>query len=169
LIDPESRVVDRPARDSGPATREPAPCFDPALAHAPTRVVPAERVIDLLEVTHASERIAEFREAMRRGERFPPVATVVVAGRFFLADGHKRFTACRPIGGPDIVVQVWTLRHWLRDQWRQLRGKTAQQLRLATRSIADPAARREARRLVLDTVGHWRRIASSLYRRLRRP
>ena len=129
----------------------PETCFDTSLARSPTRALPVSAVIDLLHVTHAPERIAEFREAMQRGESFPPVSVVRLAGRFFLADGHKRFSAYRSLPVRDIRVEVWSTRRWLHDQWRQLACKTAQQVRLAARMGFDPAARRQAARLAGDT------------------
>jgi hypothetical protein len=137
-------------------------CFDPAQAEYPTRVLPLESVVDLLSVSHAAERIAEYRTAMQRGDRFPPIAVVRVGRRFLVADGHKRLGAWRALTRDPIVVQVWTLRRLLRDQWQQFTRKTRQQVRLARRSCSDPRARREARRLALDTLGHWQRVVRSL-------
>ncbi len=144
-------------------------CFDPALATAPTRVLPVGAVVDLLQVTHAPDRVGEYRHAMQRGERFPPIAVVPVAGRFVVADGHKRLTAYKGLPVTDIVVEVWTIRRLLRDQWRQFRAKTAQQWRVLSRSAVDPDARREAVRLFRDTVRHWKRIGVSLASRLTGP
>jgi len=141
-------------------------CFDPARAEFPTRVLPLECVVDPLSVSHAPERIAEYRAAMQRGDRFPPIAVVRVGRRFLVADGHKRLSACRELIRGPIVVEVWTVRRWLRDQWQQFTRKTRQQARLARRSTSDPRARQEARRLALDTIGHWRRMARSLRSRL---
>jgi hypothetical protein len=151
-------MVRQPMRDDD----QRASCFDPARAEFPTRVLPLECVVDLLVVSHAPERIAEYRTAMQRGDRFPPIAVVRVGRRFLVADGHKRLSAWRGLTGEPIVVQVWTLRRWLRDQWQQFTHKTGQHVRLARRSWRDPHARREARRLVLDTLGHWRRVVRSL-------
>ena len=143
-------------------------CFDPALAQFPVRYLPLAEVIDLLHVTHAPDTIASYGAAMSRGQRFPPVAVVRVGGRFFVADGHKRLSAYKELvraGGDarsDVLVQVWTWRRWLNDQGRQLRRKTRQQAALLSRSLTDPAAREEGRRLVADTVGHWRRAARSV-------
>ncbi|MEA2627399.1 MAG: hypothetical protein QOD06_3444 [Candidatus Binatota bacterium] len=147
--------------------------FDAALAEFPARRVPVAVLVDPLEVTHAPERIAAFGDAMRRGDRFPPIAVVRLGGRLFVADGHKRFAAFRAVVGSDIVgeseilVQVWPLRRWLRDQWRQLTHKTRQQIRVAARVAAGTEGRDQARRLAMDTVGHWRRIAVSLARLVR--
>jgi hypothetical protein len=146
----------------------PHACFDAALATYPTLVLPVGAIVDLLQVTHASERIAAYRDAMRRGDRFPPVSVVRIAGRFVLADGHKRFSAYRTLREPAIVVEVWPLRRLLLDQWRQFVHKSRQQWRVVSRSPVDPAARAQAVRLFWDTVGHWKRAGLSLLRR-RRP
>jgi hypothetical protein len=135
--------------------------FDAALAELPTAVVSRAEVIDLLPVTHAPERIAEYREAMRSGQRFPPIAVVRLGRRLLLADGHKRLAACAQLGSPTVVVELWTLRRWLRDQGAQMGRKTRQQLTLALRLTFDPAARAPARRLLWDTLGHWRRVVLS--------
>jgi ATP-binding cassette, subfamily B, bacterial MsbA len=136
-------------------------CFDAARAQFPTRVVGLAQVVDLLPVTHAPERIAEYQAAMLRGERFPPIAVVRVGRRFLVADGHKRLSAYRQIADEPIAVEVWSVARWLRDQREQLVRKTRQQASLLRRSHRDPHARQEARRLALDTLGHWRRIALS--------
>lgn len=136
--------------------------FDPARATFPTRVLPLERVIDPIHVTHAADRVAAFRAAMLRGERFPPVSVVRLGSRYFVADGHKRFSAYGALGAREILVEEWTVRRWLRDQAAQLVRKTRQQGRLVTRSLHDPAARADARRLAVDTARHWQRIARSL-------
>lgn len=137
-------------------------CFDPALAQSTTRILPIDAVVDLLHVTHAPERIVEYRHAMQHGVRFPPIAVVRCAGRFLIADGHKRFSAYRALPVTEIVVEVWTMRRWLADQWRQFLGKTRQQGRLLSRSVVDPTARAQAARLFWDTVGHWRRVTRSM-------
>ena len=143
--------------------------FDPSLATAATRTLPIDAVVDLLHVTHAPERIATYREAMRRGERFPPIAVVCIAGRFLIADGHKRFSAYRSLPVSEIVVEVWTLRRWLRDQGRQFLHKTRQQWHVLSRGVVDRHARPQVARLFWDTVGHWKRLGRSLTRRATRP
>jgi hypothetical protein len=136
--------------------------FDPALAEFPTRVVPVDRVLDLLGVSHAPERIAAYRRAMEGGEVFPPISVIRLGRRFVIADGHKRFSACRQLRVHEVVVEVWTVRRCLRDQWRQLARKTRQQIGLLRASTRDRYARRALRRLALDTIGHWRRVFRSL-------
>lgn len=140
----------------------PYQCFDPGQARFPTRAVPQQRVIDLLPITHAPERIAVYREAMERGDRFPPVSVLRVGTRYFIADGHKRFSAYRALTTGEVVVELWTVRRWLSDQARQLAQKTRQHLRLLVASCSDPKARAALTRLVGDTIGHWRRIGRSL-------
>ncbi len=137
-------------------------CFDPALAAFPTRRVPIDAVVDLLHVSHAPERIAAYRRAMECGERFPPISVVPLAGHLFVADGHKRFSAYRSLGVADIVVEVWTLRRWFRDQCGQFLRKSRQQRTLLWHSLHDRGARAQAARVFWDTIGHWRRIALSL-------
>jgi len=141
-------------------------CFNPALAAFPTRRVRIDQVVDLLPVSHAPERIAAYRSAMERGELFPPISVVRVAGRLLIADGHKRFSAYRSLPVTEIVVEVWTMRRWLHDQGGQFVRKTRQQCSLLWRSAHDPGARAQATRLFWDTIGHWRRMALSVVRRL---
>lgn len=148
--------------DSSPSIGD---CFNPALAVFPTRRVSIERVVDLLPVSHAPERIVAYRDAMERGEQFPPISVVRIAGRLLIADGHKRFSAYRSLPVTEIVVEVWTVRRWCRDQWGQFVRKTGQQVSLVWRSAADPRARTQASRLFWDTLGHWRRMALSVVRR----
>ena len=149
----------------------PDACFDAARAEHPTRVLRVAQVVDLLPVSHAPERIEQYRAAMRRGERFPPIAVVRCGQRFLIADGHKRFSAYVHLRRDDIVVEVWPLRRWLRDQGQQLARKTRQQLGLLCCSWRDPHARREAARLWWDTVGHWRRLwrSAQVWRRRAQP
>ncbi|HUI26407.1 MAG TPA: hypothetical protein VL403_10025 [Candidatus Kryptonia bacterium] len=143
--------------------------FDSRLATAPIMTVPIDAVVDLLRVTHAPGRVQQYRDAMQQGERFPPIAVVSVGGRFFIADGHKRFCAYRSLPVDRIVVEVWTIRRLLRDLWRQFRKQTHRQWTLARRSLSDSGARAEARRLLADTARHWKRIFRSLAsRRVRR-
>ena len=144
-------------------------CFDRALAVAHTRALPIDCIVDLLPVSHVPERVEEYRRAMTRGDRFPPISVVRIAGRFVIADGHKRFSAYASLPVTSIVVEVWSIRRWLRDPGRQLRGKTRQQCTLAWQSIYDRGARARATRLFWDTISHWRRIARSLALRARNP
>ena len=133
--------------------------FDPELACFRTVLLPCADVIDLLPLSHAPDRIATYREQMQRGARFPPVSVIRLAGRYLVADGHKRFSAYRQIGHRDIVVEVWPLRRWLLDQLRQARSNSRKNLRILATGVSDPA---EAWRLLLTTALHWRRVAMSL-------
>ncbi|MBI4516413.1 MAG: ABC transporter ATP-binding protein [Deltaproteobacteria bacterium] len=136
--------------------------FDPALARYRTQTVLTASVVDLLHLSHAPWRVAEYREAMLRGERFPPISVVRLGRRLLIADGHKRFSAYAALGNRTIVVEMWPWRRWLADQGRQLVHKLSQLLSIMIGSLHDPRARRAAVRLFHDTVGHWRRIAHSL-------
>ncbi len=148
---------------------DPSSCFDAALAAWPVCVLPVDQVIDLLQVTHAPAAIEQFRRAMEDGERFPPVSVVRLVGIYFIADGHKRFSAYQQLEPADIPVEVWTTRRWLADQWRQLAGKTIRQVTLARRCFTSADGRRQAARLFWDTLGHWQRVIRSLASRLRPP
>ena len=141
-------------------------CFDPGLARFPTARVSVSRIVDPLAVSHAPERIEEYRRAMESGDRFPPISVVRIADRFYVADGHKRFAACRALGAREIPVELWPVRRWFADQCRQLAGKLRQWREVAG-AIRDPALRPRARRLIADTRGHWMRIARSLGSRRR--
>lgn len=141
--------------------------FDAMLSALPTRRVPIERVVDPLGISHAGNRVAPYREAMLRGERFPPISVISLAGRFLVADGHNRFAAYRPLADGEIVVEVWPLGHWLADQRAQLVRKVRQVCSLAIRSLYDDDARVSARRLRVDTLGHWKRILASVASQLR--
>ncbi len=152
----------------GEAGSAPA-CFDPSRSQFPTRMVPAAQVVDLFTITHAAERIESYRRAMVSGERFPPVSVIRVGPRFVIADGHKRFRACRALGADQIPVELWPLSKLLDDQLRQLRHKTRQIATVIVRAARHPEGRKDARRLYWDTVGHWKRIALSAAARVRRP
>lgn len=133
--------------------------FDATLAEFSTRELPLEHVVDLLAISHAPERVAAYRDAMRRGARFPPVSVLPVAGYLVVADGHKRLSAYRALGYPHIVVEVWPWRRFVRDQIRQARdhvGKT----RIFVRCLFTD--RPAAWRLLCSTLAHWRRVARSL-------
>jgi len=122
--------------------------------------VPVSSIVDLLPLTHAPGRVAEYRDAMLKGERFPPVAVVRLAGRWVLADGHKRLTAARGVAGAEIPVEVWSFRRWSADQRRQLRDNVGKNRRIAALAISSP---REAARLLWSTLEHWIRVARSLW------
>jgi hypothetical protein len=140
-------------------------CFDPVLATSRTLILPIDQIVDLLQVTHTPGRVAEYYEAMRRGDRFPPICVLRVGRRFLIADGHKRFSACRSLPGTDIVAQVWGVRRWLQDQWRQSVNNFRKNQTIVRLSIHSP---RKAFRLLLTTLGHWRRVATSLLQCIKR-
>ena len=143
---------------------EMAEAFDPRLADFPTRTLPAAAVVDLLPLSHVPERVAAYRDRMRAGDRFPPISVLRIFGRYVIADGHKRYSAYRLLGAPDIVVEVWPVSRWLRDQWRQATDHARKNARVLSVSVTDPP---QAGRLLLTTVLHWRRVASSLVSRIR--
>lgn len=138
--------------------------FDPARAAHPTRRLGVGEVVDLLELTHAPEVIAAYRERMAAGDLFPPVAVVRLFGRFLLADGHKRLAAYRGLGASEIVVEVWPLRRWLRDQIRQARDNAGKNRRIVAGLLR---GRGEAFEMARGTARHWKRVALSLARRVR--
>ena len=145
----------------GPVTKPPNPlaCFDPARATSATRTVEIANVVDLLPVSHAPERVHEYRRAMEAGALFPPVSVLSLFGRLVLADGHKRLSACRPLVGESLVVEVWPLPRFLRDQWEQARANGRKNAAILGHAFSDP---REALRLLRSTTGHWRRVVVSL-------
>jgi ATP-binding cassette, subfamily B, bacterial MsbA len=143
-------------------------CFDAARAQFATRVVGADRVVDIFTTTHAPEVIESYRAAMAHGERFPPVSVIRIGRRFIIADGHKRYQACRALGAGQIPVELWPISKLIADQWRQFRHKTRQTARVVVRAARHPEGRKEARRLYWDTVGHWLRIVRSFTVRARR-
>lgn len=124
----------------------------------------SSRIADLLTITHAEKRVTRYREAMLRGERFPPVSVVRLLGRWLLADGHKRLAAFRSLGVSEIVVEVWPWSRWFADQWRQARDNADKNRRIAINLIRNPA---ESVRLTTSTLRHWKRVAMSLTSRAR--
>jgi hypothetical protein len=142
--------------NDGPACEA---AFDPGRAEYPTRSLPVSDVVDLLPLSHAPERIAQYRERMAAGDRFPPIAVIRLFGRYVIADGHKRYSAYRSLGAAAIVVEVWPLTRWLKDQWQQAVGNARKNGRILRTGVSDP---RRAGRLLLTTLLHWRRVATSL-------
>lgn len=143
------------------ATSGPLSVFDPALAAYPTRRLRVAQIVDPLHITDAPHLVASYRSAMLAGDVFPPAATVRLFGVWFLADGHKRFTAYRSLGGQEIVVQVWPVSRWLRDQAEQARA-TVRRWR-AVLAGTDPSGP-QARDLLRTEIAHLRRIVASLVR-----
>lgn len=153
MLEPESRAGDTPSP------------FDRTLARFPTRLVRVDHVVDLLSLTHAPERIEIYRDAMRRGSRFPPISVIRLVGRLVVADGHKRLAAARQTGAHMIDVEIWPWWRFLADQCDQA-VRNVHKNRLILQSLfVDPAA---SRRLAASTVSHWRRVASSIALRLTR-
>lgn len=135
-------------------------CFDTNLAGFPIRRVAVSQIRDLLAATHATEHIERYGQAMRRGERFPPISVLALGHRYVIADGHKRFSAYRALGfNHEILVEVWTLRRLLCDLSRQASRSFARKKLLASMILGDT---KESARLLGSTYRHWRRIAISL-------
>jgi len=152
-----------PADTSPPSVRGDLDCFDRSKAEFEVLTVPIDSVIDLLSNTHAADRIAEYRQAMDNGAAFPPVSTLRFGKRFVIADGHKRLSACKQRGMSHVMVEVWTIGRWLEDMGSQTARKLRQVVVLAVRSTVDRDSRKAAVRLWWDTVGHWKRIFTSLW------
>ena len=141
--------------------------FDPKLAQWPTRRVAFDQVVDLLDVAHAPERVDEYRQAMKRGELFPPISVVRFFGRYLIADGHKRFTAFKSLGSDGLIVEVWPIRRWLSDQRRQFAKGMRRQTVALFRVAIGQGERAEASEVTRHVMQHWRRILRSVYRRFR--
>jgi hypothetical protein len=141
--------------------------FDPGLATVPTRLVPLRKVVDLLVVSNAPDRVAVYRAAMLAGDHFPPIAVLPLLGRFLVTDGHKRLAAYRELGQAEIVVEVWTVGRLLRDLWQQSRVQQRRVWSVLRRLPRENAARREAAAMARQEAAHWRRIARSLWANLR--
>lgn len=142
------------------------PCFEWDDRSMFVVTVKTSRVIDLLWATHVPERIEEYRLQMENGSRFPPVAVIRMAGRYFLADGHKRLSAYRQLGYPEIPVEVWGLSRWLKDQASQVRRSIRRAGTLAAGSLHDAESRKRARRHVQASWTHCKRIVLSARRLL---
>lgn len=140
-------------------TPELLPLFDAARARGPVRRVPVAAVVDPLPVTHAADRVEEFRAAMRAGARFPPIAVLPLAGRLLVADGHKRFAAFRAFDRSEIEVEVWSGARWLADQLRQVGGTGRRLGRAARLAFVRP---RESWELLAAAPRHWWRVVRSL-------
>jgi hypothetical protein len=134
--------------------------FDAALATSPTALVPVARVLDLLPLSHAPERVEEYRRAMASGARFPPISVLRIGSTWVIADGHKRFAACSGLGAGTIVVEVWGAHRFLADQWRQARANARKNATILSACARDP---RQAGRLAATTWRHWRRVAACLW------
>src|SRR3989442_5056784 len=132
-------------------------CFDSVRATSPTRMVPLSQVVDLLQVTHAPERVAEYRKAMEDGKRFPPIAVVALGTRLIIADGHKRFAAYKTLPVRRILVEVWTMRRCLQDLACQSLRQATRGWRILLRTGLDAGARAETFRYLRSQLAHWKR------------
>jgi hypothetical protein len=123
-------------------------------------------VVDLLNVTHAPDCIDSYREAMRRGERFPPISVYSLGGVFIVTDGHKRLTACKQLDVRTIDVELWSLRRLVGD----LAGQSARHASAAVRAggglFRGRGGRQEFKLFVAATAAHWKRTVISLWRLL---
>ncbi|MFB3903479.1 MAG: hypothetical protein ACE15E_08505 [Acidobacteriota bacterium] len=142
-------------------------CFDLKLASSPTRFVPVGRVVDLLLVTHAPERVEKYRLAMLYGDRFPPISVLPLFGWFLLTDGHKRFTAYKTLQTAEIPVQVWSLRRSMGHLGRQSLREANQGWRIVNSLGRDPDAGAQLKKFLWSRVVHYRRLGRSLWTRLR--
>ncbi len=142
------------------------PCFDPKLGSSPTRLVPVARVVDLLMVTHASDRVEQYRQAMLRGDAFPPISVLPLFGRFIVTDGHKRFTAYKSLDAPEIVVQTWTIQTSVAHLARQSLKEASQGYRILRGLGRDPQAPGQLRKFFLSRVRHYQRLGRSLWLRI---
>jgi len=141
--------------------------FDCARAAFPTRVVPTARIVDLLQVTHDPENVLAYQKAMQAGELFPPIAVVRFAGRYIIADGHKRFGAFRALERDEIAVEVWPWRRVAGDLGRQAGRFWRRLWHVTVGSSGRRPATGERRRFVRDTAVHLSRMARSVWGRLR--
>lgn len=152
-------MTSTPRASHAAVTTSQLPGFAPERATFPTIVLACSTVVDLLPLSHAPDRVALYREQMQRGDRFPPVSVIRLGGCYLVADGHKRFSAYQGLGESHIVVEVWPPHRWLRDQCRQAAGNARKNARIVSTSFSNPL---EAWRLLLTTLLHWRRVATSL-------
>lgn len=128
--------------------------------------VDAGRIVDLLPLQHDPWRVEFYREAMRRGDHFPPVAVLRIGSRLFLTDGHKRLAAWRGLDCPNpIPVELWTWSRWYADQRRQALKTTRRLATIPHLLVRDPRAG-----LVELLAGprHWARVVRSLLHFARR-
>ncbi|RPJ62096.1 MAG: hypothetical protein EHM23_04515 [Acidobacteria bacterium] len=141
-------------------------CFDLRLASSPTRHIPVRRVVDLLVVTHAPHRVAQYRQAMLSGDRFPPVSVLPVFGWFLLTDGHKRFTAYKSLQTAQIPVEIWTIPQSVAHLGRQTSKEVTEACRLVSELGRDPQAGTQLKKFLWSRVVHYRRLGRSLWTKL---
>ena len=150
-----------------PAVSTPMAPFDPRLGTGPIRSIPIHEVVDLLQVTHAEERIRQFQAAMLSGAQFPPICVLPAFGTYILADGHKRYWACRALGVEVAEVEVWGWTRLAADLLRQLRKQLGLMGKLGFDLFRSREGPRQLSSYLRSTVLHWRRIVLSVWRTLR--
>ena len=163
-VDTESHIDDAGRPDRGGL----GPCFDPRLAGFPTLVLRIDELSDIYQVTHAAERVDEYRAAMIRGAKFPPISVVRLGGRFFVANGHKRLNAYRALGYRMIVVERWPVRRWLKDQTGQALRNIRVQWVSVTRGLLMRGERERGAEVMRHYAQHWKRIIASIRGRVNR-
>jgi len=135
--------------------------FDQDLSNRPTRVVPVDRVVDLLRVPHAHDRIRMYRKAMASGDRFPPISVFRLGTIYVITDGHKRFTAVTKLGLKQIVVELWGIGTLCSDLLAQMWGQFSKGVIVISRIHHGPKARRRACWYFLSFFYHWKRMLTS--------
>jgi len=143
--------------------------FDTSGTSLPTRVVRVNQIVDLLHVSHAQQQIADYRQAMRDGSRFPPISVIRLGHLFFITDGHKRFAAASDLGMKEMAVELWTVRELTADLLAQLGRHSRAGWRAVTGLHHGREARREGALFAVSTLLHWRRMATSLWILIVRP
>jgi len=143
-------------------------CFDARQACSPTRVIPVSRVVDLLSITHAPERVETYRKAMLRGDLFPPISVLPLLGWYLVTDGHKRLTAFRPLGGSEVLVQEWTVWQGIAHLGRQTTKEAHQVWKLVSKLGRDPSAPAQLKKFMWSRALHYRRLGRSLWARVKR-
>jgi len=144
---------------SGAVPSDAKDVFDSSQAQYPTRFLDLSRIVDMLHVTNAPRTVDGYRAAMENGDRFPPISLVRLVGIWFVADGHKRLTAYRSLGAQKILVEVWPLRRWLRDQGAQARASAR---RWAAAIFDRDGGAPGWRDLLAIELAHVRRMMASL-------
>jgi len=135
--------------------------FDPELSTGRTRVIPIDRVVDLLQVPHAHDRIRMYRKAMVEGDRFPPISVFKLGKTYVITDGHKRFRAVTELGCDQIPVELWGIGTLARDLLAQMWGQFRKGATVISRVHHGPKARRRACWYFLSFFYHWQRMLAS--------
>ncbi len=137
--------------------------FDTSRTSLPTQIVRVDQIVDLLNVSHAQPQIAEYRQAMHCGSKFPPISVFRLGRKFVITDGHKRFAAALDLGLSEVDVELWTVRDLTADLLAQLGRHSRAGWRAVTGLHHGREARREGAIFAASTVLHWRRMAASLW------